>query len=72
MAADLLGLENKVVIVTGAGRGIGRACALMFARAGSHVVAADIDGSTVEETAIPRERRGASSCGGARRRAAPR
>jgi NAD(P)-dependent dehydrogenase (short-subunit alcohol dehydrogenase family) len=42
-------LDNKVVAVTGAGRGIGRAIALDAARAGAHVVVADhgvgIDGS---------------------------
>jgi len=42
-------LENKVVAVTGAGRGIGRAIALDAARAGANVVVADygvgIDGS---------------------------
>ena len=42
-------LENKVVAVTGAGRGIGRAIALDAARAGACVVVADfgvgIDGS---------------------------
>jgi NAD(P)-dependent dehydrogenase (short-subunit alcohol dehydrogenase family) len=38
-------LEGKVCIVTGAGSGIGRASALLFAREGAQVVAADIDGS---------------------------
>ena len=42
-------LENKVVAVTGAGRGIGRAIAIDAARAGANVVVADhgvdIDGS---------------------------
>jgi NAD(P)-dependent dehydrogenase (short-subunit alcohol dehydrogenase family) len=42
-------IENKVVAVTGAGRGIGRAIALDAARAGANVVVADygvgIDGS---------------------------
>lgn len=35
-------LERKVAIITGAARGLGRAYALGFARAGSHVVAVDI------------------------------
>ena len=35
--------SNKAVIVTGAGRGIGRACAMAFAAEGAAVVVADID-----------------------------
>jgi NAD(P)-dependent dehydrogenase (short-subunit alcohol dehydrogenase family) len=37
------GLNEKVVIVTGGGHGIGKAYCLSFAQAGSHVVVADID-----------------------------
>jgi 3-oxoacyl-[acyl-carrier protein] reductase len=36
-------LEEKVAIVTGGARGIGRAICLTLARAGAHVVAADIE-----------------------------
>ena len=36
-------LENKVAIVTGAGNGMGRATALLFAEEGASVVLADID-----------------------------
>ena len=36
-------LENKIAIVTGAGRGIGRAIALALAKDGASVVAADIN-----------------------------
>ena len=32
-------LENRIALVTGASRGIGRAAALAFAQAGAHVVA---------------------------------
>ncbi|MCY4062496.1 MAG: glucose 1-dehydrogenase [Chloroflexi bacterium] len=35
--------KDKVVIVTGAGKGIGRACAIAFADEGASVVIADID-----------------------------
>ena len=37
--------EDKVAVVTGAGAGIGKACALAIAREGGRVVVADIDGS---------------------------
>ncbi len=44
-------MSGGVTIVTGAGSGIGRATALLFAREGAPVLAADIDGAAVRETA---------------------
>jgi NAD(P)-dependent dehydrogenase (short-subunit alcohol dehydrogenase family) len=44
-------LDNKVAVITGAGSGIGRAMALLFAREGARVLAADLDGAAAEATA---------------------
>ncbi|MBI1179701.1 MAG: SDR family oxidoreductase [Alphaproteobacteria bacterium] len=44
-------LENKVAIVTGAGRGIGRGIALAYGREGAKVVVASRTKSTVEDVA---------------------
>jgi NAD(P)-dependent dehydrogenase (short-subunit alcohol dehydrogenase family) len=44
-------LENKNVIVTGAGSGIGRAACERFAREGARIIAVDIDAAAVAETA---------------------
>ena len=44
-------LAGKVALVTGAGSGIGRACAIALAEAGADVVAVDINAQTAEETA---------------------
>ncbi len=38
-----LGLQGKVVVITGAAQGIGAACARRFAREGAHVVMADVN-----------------------------
>jgi 3-oxoacyl-[acyl-carrier protein] reductase len=43
-------LENKVAIITGAGSGIGRACAIQFAQAGAQVIACDIAAAALTET----------------------
>ncbi len=43
--------SDKLAIVTGAGRGIGRAVALRLAREGADIVAADINPETAEQTA---------------------
>ena len=42
-------LEGKVAIVTGAGRGIGRAIAIRLASEGAHVVGAQRDAAEGEE-----------------------
>jgi NAD(P)-dependent dehydrogenase (short-subunit alcohol dehydrogenase family) len=48
-------LDNKIAIVTGAGSGIGREIALLYAKQGASVVAADVNmeavGAVVEEIA---------------------
>jgi NAD(P)-dependent dehydrogenase (short-subunit alcohol dehydrogenase family) len=50
---DLLGLQDAVALVTGAGQGIARGCALQLAKAGCHIAVVDLDGdrgrSTVKE-----------------------
>ncbi|MHB1005967.1 MAG: SDR family NAD(P)-dependent oxidoreductase [Chloroflexota bacterium] len=44
-------LEGKVAIVTGSGRGIGKAIALRLARDGADVLVCDVDLASAEETA---------------------
>ncbi|MDP9588395.1 UNVERIFIED_ORG: 2-keto-3-deoxy-L-fuconate dehydrogenase [Shinella zoogloeoides] len=46
-----LSLENKRVLLTAAGQGIGRASALAFARAGAKVVATDINADALKSLA---------------------
>jgi len=45
-------LEDKIALVTGAGRGMGRAISLQLAEAGCNVAVSDIDASTAEDTAV--------------------
>jgi NAD(P)-dependent dehydrogenase (short-subunit alcohol dehydrogenase family) len=44
-------LDNKVALITGAGSGIGREAATLFAREGAAVVCVDLDDATAAETA---------------------
>jgi 3-oxoacyl-[acyl-carrier protein] reductase len=43
-------LDGRVAIITGSGRGIGKAAALLFAAEGAKVVVSDIDPAPAEET----------------------
>ena len=43
-------LQDRVAIITGSGRGIGRAAALLFAQEGAKVVVSDLDAQPAEET----------------------
>ena len=51
-------LMDKVAIITGAGAGIGRTSALLFAREGARIVASDIDLERAQATAKDIEKAG--------------
>jgi 3-oxoacyl-[acyl-carrier protein] reductase len=51
-------LMDRIAVVTGAGSGIGRATALMFAREGARVAVVDIEEATAKATAEEIERAG--------------
>ncbi len=50
MENDRFGLGGKVALVTGAGKGFGRAFSLAFAEAGADVICVDIDEKSLKET----------------------
>jgi len=54
-------LESKLALVTGAGRGIGRAIAVAYANAGARVVITDITDAACAETRAEVEATGASA-----------
>src|SRR6202049_1142284 len=52
MILDSFKLDGKVVLITGAGRGLGRAMAVRFANCGADIVAAARTVAQLEETAV--------------------
>lgn len=58
-----IGLAGKVVLVTGAGRGIGKDIAMTFAQEGAKLVATDLDAANAQATAAEAEGAGAEAIG---------
>lgn len=54
-------LANKVALITGSGRGIGAATALLFAQQGAQVIVSDIDAAIAEENAAHIQAEGGSA-----------
>jgi dehydrogenase/reductase SDR family protein 4 len=63
MPPDRFSLDGKIALVTGGTRGIGRAIALEFARAGAHVVVASRKQEAVNATVAEMEKKGAVASG---------
>ena len=58
-----MGLENKVVLVTGAGQGIGQAIALAFSEKGARVVVNDVNQDGIKDTLEKIESKGGEGLG---------
>jgi NAD(P)-dependent dehydrogenase (short-subunit alcohol dehydrogenase family) len=54
-------LSGKIILVTGAGRGLGRACAQLLGMSGATVGVADIDATTAQDTADTLSTRGCTA-----------
>jgi len=54
-------LANKVAFITGAGSGIGKATALLFAHEGAHIAAVDASAEELERTVAQIEEVGAET-----------
>jgi NAD(P)-dependent dehydrogenase (short-subunit alcohol dehydrogenase family) len=54
-------LQDKVAIITGAGKGIGKATAFLFAEEGAKVVVVDCDAASGEQTAAEIEKQGCAA-----------
>lgn len=56
-------LKGMVAIITGSGAGIGKASALMLARAGAHIICADLNKVDADTTAIEARGEGVNAIG---------
>lgn len=56
-------MENKVVLITGGGLGIGRACAMLFAQEGARIAVADLSTAAVEEVVTAIRQSGGEAVG---------